>query len=197
MSLPRVLLVGDSIRIGYAPLVRTALANRAEVFEIPENGGDSRNVRSKLAEWLELADGPTLTVVHLNCGLHDIKRPFGSSECQQPLSAYRKNLKAILQELRERTSAQPIWASTTPVLEARHRARKGFDRLLADVQRYNAAAAEIMNSAGVPINDLYEVVLQAGVERCIGEDGVHMTPFGNRILAEAVAACLQGWIAGQ
>ena len=38
-NLPNVLLIGDSISIGYTLPVRVALMGEANVFRIPENGG--------------------------------------------------------------------------------------------------------------------------------------------------------------
>src|SRR5262249_25780297 len=69
-DLPRVLLIGDSIRLGYAPLVAKKLAGRAEVVSFPDNGGDTANLQTILDKWL--AEGKP-TVVHFNCGLHDLK----------------------------------------------------------------------------------------------------------------------------
>ena len=47
-----------------------------------------------------------------------------------------------------------------------HAQRKaGFDRLEADVQKYNVAAVSVMKQAGVPINDLHT----AGRERRQGK----------------------------
>ena len=40
-GLPRVVLVGDSIRLGYAPRVTARLAGKAVVVSPPANGGDS------------------------------------------------------------------------------------------------------------------------------------------------------------
>ena len=42
-ELPRVLLIGDSISIGYTVPVRNALAGKANVHRIPENGADTVN----------------------------------------------------------------------------------------------------------------------------------------------------------
>ena len=42
-ALPRVLLIGDSISIGYTVPVRKALAAQANVHRIPENGADTRS----------------------------------------------------------------------------------------------------------------------------------------------------------
>src|SRR5438552_4159509 len=69
-ELPRVLLLGDSIRLGYAPLVAKKLAGKAEVISPKENGGDTANTLKLLDQWL--ADGKPL-IVHFNCGLHDLK----------------------------------------------------------------------------------------------------------------------------
>ena len=38
-KLPRVLLIGDSISIGYTVAVRSLLKGKANVHRIPENGG--------------------------------------------------------------------------------------------------------------------------------------------------------------
>jgi hypothetical protein len=42
-ALPRVLLIRDSISIGYTVPVRKALAGKANVHRIPENGADTVN----------------------------------------------------------------------------------------------------------------------------------------------------------
>ena len=70
-ELPRVVLVGDSIRLGYAPRVAERLSGKAVVISSAENGGDSANVLAHLDESV-LRHKPD--VVHLNCGLHDLKR---------------------------------------------------------------------------------------------------------------------------
>lgn len=41
-GLPRVLLIGDSISIGYTEPVRMELAGKANVHRIPTNGSDRR-----------------------------------------------------------------------------------------------------------------------------------------------------------
>ena len=62
-ALPRVVLVGDSIRLGYAPRVAERLAGKAVVISPAENGGDSANVLAHLDEWV-LRQKPD--VIHLN-----------------------------------------------------------------------------------------------------------------------------------
>src|SRR5947207_3892248 len=51
-GLARVLLIGDSISIGYTVTVRKELAGKANVHRIPENGADTANALTKIHEWL-------------------------------------------------------------------------------------------------------------------------------------------------
>jgi lysophospholipase L1-like esterase/dienelactone hydrolase len=187
-DLPRVVLVGDSIRLGYAPLVARRLEGKAVVVSPPANGGDSANVLAHIDEWGIRAKP---AVVHFNCGLHDLKVDRTSKQHQVSLDRYEAHLKEIVARLRKETSAALVFANTTPILDDRH-ARRGaaFDRSEADVQRYNAAAAAVMKGAGVPVDDLHGLVQQDGPEKLLAEDGTHYTPAGYERLAEAVADCV-------
>ncbi len=95
-ELPKVLLLGDSIRLGYAPLVAKKLDGVAEVVSPKENGGDSANTLKLLDGWL--AAGKPV-VVHVNCGLHDLKFGKKTNAFQVPPDDYEKNLKAIVGKL--------------------------------------------------------------------------------------------------
>jgi lysophospholipase L1-like esterase len=180
--LPKVVLIGDSIRMGYAPLVAKGLDGKAIVVSPARNGEDSGNVLRNLDEWI-IKEQPD--VVHINAGLHDLKLKDGSY--QVPLVEYEKNLKSILARIRKETKAKIIFATTTPILDDLHAQRKAsFDRLEADVQKYNAVAVSLMKQAGVPINDLHKLVESRGREKLIGGDGTHYTPEGYAVLAAAV-----------
>jgi lysophospholipase L1-like esterase len=150
------------------------------------NGEDSENIKNNLANWLKKTDTARLSIVHWNCGLHDIKRPFGATENQVPIDRYRANLGEILDLLQHLTPARILWATTTPVIYARHHATKPFDRFEEDVRKYNAAARSVMEARGVPINDLNQVIIQANPADCILPDGVHMTAPAYQLLANAV-----------
>ncbi len=47
----QVVLNGDSIRMGYEPVVKAALRDIARVWGPTDNGGDSANVVAHLGEW--------------------------------------------------------------------------------------------------------------------------------------------------
>ncbi len=184
---PRVLIIGDSISIGYTPLVAKLLAGQASVDHNPGNAQDSANVLANLPEWLT---GNPADVIHLNCGLHDIKRARDSRVHQVPLEAYRANLGGIVEQL-QATTARLIWATSTPVIEARHNAVKDFDRHNADVEAYNAAADEVVRAAGIHVTDLHAALLAEGIEMMLSDDGVHMTEGGSSVLAGVVAAAIR------
>ena len=180
--MPKVVLVGDSIRMGYAPLVAKRLDGKAIVISAKPNGEDSGNVLKNLDEWVI---NETPDVVHINAGLHDLK--LKDTSYQVPLVDYEKNLKTILERIRKETKAKIIFATTTPILDSLHAQRKaGFDRFEADVRNYNIAAVSVMKQAGLPINDLHELVESRGKEKLMGGDGTHYTQEGYEMLAVAV-----------
>ena len=83
-----------------------------------------------------------------------------------------------------------IWATITPMLDARQSLEaQGFLIPAGADPLRNAAALEVAGDA--IINDLYQVILSNDPERCLGEDGIHMTSYGNEVLAEAVEAAIR------
>ena len=91
--LPKVVLVGDSIRLGYAPIVARKLEGMAIVSSPEPNGGDSANVLGNLDAWV-LREKPD--VVHFNAGLHDLKVARTSRRHQVALDEYEANLHEIV-----------------------------------------------------------------------------------------------------
>lgn len=187
-KLPKVVLLGDSIRLGYAPLVAKRLEGKAVVISTPANGGDSANVLKNLDEWV-IREKPAL--VHFNCGLHDLKLSKKTKQHQVEQGQYEANLKEIVARIRKETAAAIVFANTTPIIDERHAKRGGdFDRLEADVERYNAAALRLLREAGVPVHDLHWVVDKGDRNKLLGNDGTHYTREGYERLAEAVADCV-------
>src|SRR3954452_17621772 len=111
-SLPVVVLMADSIRMGYAPVVAETLKGVAEVVSAAENGGGSGNVLKNLDAW---AIAPKPAVIHFNAGLHDLKADKQTGSHQVELDAYRANLEKIVKRLESETSARLFFATTTPV----------------------------------------------------------------------------------
>jgi acyl-CoA thioesterase-1 len=184
-GLPRVLLIGDSISIGYTPAVREALAGIANVHRIPENGGSTRDGLKKLDAWLKTDGGSKWDVIHCNWGLHDLKHwKDGKLDLagtqMTPVELYQDNLRELIARLVE-TGAKVIFATTTPVPEG------SAGRMAGDELGYNQAARDIMVEAKVPINDLHATA-QAQLEKIQLPKNVHFTPEGSRMLGMQVAA---------
>ena len=176
-GLPRILLIGDSISIGYTLPVREQLKGVANVHRIPENGGPTTRGLAKLDEWLGTNQWD---VIHFNWGLHDLKLESNGRH-QVELDQYERNLERLLVRL-QRTGAALIWATTTPVPQG----VKGPQRDPADVPRYNEAARRVMDTAAVRINDLYAFT-QPRVARLQIPQNVHFTTAGSAELAHPVA----------
>ncbi len=178
-KLPRVLLLGDSISIGYTVAVRKLLEGTANLHRPAANCGPTSRGIEAIDGWL--GDG-RWDVIHLNWGLHDLKRIDGKH--QVPIEQYEKNLTALVERLK-RSSDRLIWCSTTPVPEG-----VSPPRTDADVQAYNAAAARVMQQHDIPTNDLYAFALPK-LKEIQREANVHFSPEGSAVLAQEVARQIQ------
>ncbi len=192
-DLPNVLLIGDSISIGYTLDVRRALAGKADVYRIPTNGRDTGFGVAHLEEWLDRRH-MKWDVIHFNWGLWDIcyrnpaAKVHGNRDkvhgtlCTSP-EQYAGNL-ARAAEMLKASGARLIWCTTTPVPEDEAGRFKG------DEVRYNAVAARIMHAYGIEINDLHTYCQGAAMMRDDLFDGpgnVHFTPAGYSLLGRRVA----------
>lgn len=176
-----LLLLGDSIRLSYQPLVAAKLSGRVNVVGPADNGRFALYTLMRLGTWLQECGTPD--VIHWNNGLWDLGQCPDRRPEQIPLEDYVGNLAVILQQLRA-TGAKVIWRTTTPV-----RADRGWrDRWLFqpdDVARYNAAATRLMQCEGVPCHDL-GAIIQKDLTSFLGEDGVHLSPAGQVACAASV-----------
>ena len=177
-ALPRVLLIGDSISIGYTLPVRAELAGKANVHRAPANCGPTSRGLEQINQWL--GDG-RWDVIHFNWGLHDLK--FVEGKRQVPLEQYEKNIRRLVARLKK-TGAKLIWCSTTPVPKGCHPPRTD-----EDVIAYNAVAKKIMDRDGIAIDDLYAFALPQ-LKEIQRPANVHFTPQGSKVLAGQVAKCI-------
>jgi len=187
-ELPRVLLIGDSISIGYTKPVQELLRTEARVERIRGNAQHTGTGLQKLDAWL--GDRPW-DVIHFNWGLWDLcyRNPESKTQGHRDkvhgkitytLPEYEKNLRELVRRLKA-TKAKLIWAATTPVPEGE------AGRIQGDAAKYNEAAARIMQDNDIPINDLHAHMLPRMKEFQTKPDNVHFTAEGSRFLAEKVA----------
>jgi acyl-CoA thioesterase-1 len=177
-KLPRVLLIGDSISIGYTLAAREALIGVGNVHRIPENGGPTTNGLAKLERWLGTNQW---AVIHFNWGLHDLK-VLTNGQHMTPSVEYERNLRALVKKL-QATDAKLIWASTTPIPDG----KLNPPRRPGDVAEFNRVAKTVMEENGVAIDDLYALALPRLSEWQLPTN-VHFKPEGSKRLGEAVAA---------
>lgn len=191
-DLPNVLILGDSISIGYTPGVAERLTGIANVRRPDANCGDTRLGLRMLERWL----GDTRwDVIHFNWGLHDLcyrhpeARVYGNRDkVNGTLSVtpeqYALNLEALVQRLKE-TGATLIWASTTVVPEGE------AGRFVGDDIKYNAIAEEIMKRHGIAMNDLHATSSSFPASLFVRPGDVHFTRAGSDKLAEQVAEAVR------
>ena len=183
-SLPQVLIIGDSISIGYFKPTQALLEGKAVVVHNPGNAAHTANGLKRLTEWL----GDTQwDVIHFNHGLHDLKYvdeqgkniAVEKGKQQIPIDDYDINLEALVVRLKA-TGAKLIFATTTPVPDG-----TGI-RVKGDAEKYNRTAEKVMNRHGIAINDLYSFALPR-LEEIQRPKNVHFTKPGSEKLAEQVA----------
>lgn len=190
-GLPRVLLIGDSISMGYTLPVREKLKGKANVHRPRANCGMTTSGLENLSAWLETGGaGKKWDLIHFNWGLHDLKylAPDGKTlvdpsdpagKQQVPPDQYRENLQTLVDQLKA-TGALLIWRNTTPVPQGSQ------GRAVEDAILYNGIAEAIMTTAGIPTHDLYTFALERQNELQL-EANVHFTDPGSEVLGEEVA----------
>ena len=184
---PRVLLIGDSISMGYTLPVRELLAGKATVHRPPENCSATATGLRQLDHWL---GSNHWDVIHFNFGLHDLKYLDDSGKYVAPaqghqvapLPVYEKNLRALVTRLKA-TGARLIWCSTTPVPAGT------LGRVEGSEAEYNRIAAQIMQETGVAVDDLHAFVVPRQTQIQLPKN-VHFTADGYRQLAAQVTASI-------
>jgi acyl-CoA thioesterase-1 len=190
-GLPRVLLIGDSISIGYTVPVREMLRGKANVHRPLTNCGPTTKGVAEIDQWL--GDGKW-DVIHFNWGLHDLKYmgPQGQnladpkaadSRQQVPIDEYEANLRKLVARMQQ-TGAKLIWRSTTPVPEG------AAGRVVGDAARYNAVAKKIVDEHGIAIDDQYSFALGRLKEIQLPAN-VHFSQDGSHELAKQAVAAIE------
>jgi lysophospholipase L1-like esterase len=176
-GLPRVLLIGDSISMGYTLPVRQLLEGKANVHRIPQNGGPTKNGLAKIDSWLGTSKWD---VIHFNHGIHDVKiMPDGKRQVEP--AEYEANLRAIVTKLKA-TGAKLIFATSTPIPPSPLVGNRNF----GSEKEYNAIATRVMNENGVIINDLHSYMLPR-FDELHNPNDLHYKPEGYDFLAKRVA----------
>jgi acyl-CoA thioesterase-1 len=185
-GLPNVLIIGDSISIGYTLPTRTLLKGKVNLHRIPTNGGPTIKGVSEIEKWLGTRKWD---LIHFNWGLHDLKYMGKDGTnlvpkekggiVQVPLVDYKKNLEKLVVRMRK-SATKLVWRNTTPIPPG------SKARYVGDSVKYNKAAARVMKKHGVPTLDLY-TPSKKNMKDWMREADVHYYAHGSQALADRVA----------
>ena len=184
----KIVLIGDSIRMGYDKYVKEALENTAEVFYPPENCRFAEYVLRYAYDWAKNGEwGSDVDLVHWNAGLWDVLELFGD-EPLTSLSYYGEAIARIDKRLRMLfPNAKIVFATSTNVNEKMGRAE--FFRRNATIEKYNAEALRVLKDTDTVINDLYS--LTASFPDSYRSDWVHFyTPEGTEVIGGRVLSII-------
>ena len=184
----KIVLIGDSIRMGYDKYVKDALDGTAEVYYPSENCKFAEYVLRYAHEWKRNGEwGDDVDLVHWNAGLWDALELFGD-EPLTSLSYYGEAIKRIDKRLRMLfPKAKVVFATSTNVNEKA--SSPDFTRHNATIEKYNAEALHALSDTNTVINDLYS--LTASVPDSYRSDWVHFyTPEGTELIGGKVLSVI-------
>lgn len=190
---PQVLIIGDSISIGYTPFVQEDLEEMAEVVHNPGNGQHTGNGLEKIEAWIGDSDWD---IIQFNWGLWDLCYRHPDSQVQgkrdklngtitYDIEAYEQNLEALVNIIKQKSDAQLIFVTTTYVPENEP------GRHASDPQKYNEVAKKIMQKHGVKVNDIYQKSIPIHEKYGKGKDDVHYSAKGYEKLSRRITKFLK------
>jgi hypothetical protein len=191
----RVLIVGDSISIGYFPLVKETFKNEAEIIHNPGNAQNTTVGLANIHQWI---GKEKWDVIQFNWGLWDLCRRSDTSSLygkrdklsgvpDNNIDDYAKKLEELVVLLKQ-TNAKLIFVTTTAVPEDEP------GRVAEDVERYNNIARSIMKKHQVFITELYEPSIDIHKHYGNGRSDVHYTKNGYEKLASHISAELKKYL---
>ena len=183
-ELKKVLLLGDSIRLGYQEYVKEILEDRAEVVGPGDNCRFANYTKYFILDWISSLGTPD--IVHWNNGLWDVSHAIPNTGTFTPLTHYIESIESILNVLQE-TRAKIIWAQTTPVLP--HNSK----RFNNDIDRFNNAAYSFMKGNKIEINDLNSLI-RSKIDKYMVDDGVHLNEEGYKACAAQIAESISKFL---
>ena len=139
-TLPRVLLIGDSITVGYHLFVKKLLAGKAHADQYASSRAiDAQAFNLELAHMLALYP---YRVIHFNNGLHGW-HVSGES--------YRLGLVAVIEQIKTtQPDARLILATSTPIIPPMPLAKSDQDKEIL-IQERNRIVADIAAAHHLPV----------------------------------------------
>ena len=183
-----ILLVGDSIRMGYDKSVKKSLENIANVYYPSENCRFAAYVLRQLNEYMNLVEGKNIDILHWNAGLWDSLHIYEEDEPQTPIDIYAYYIERICKRIKTlMPNAKVIFATSTLVLS--EKMDKNFKRSNDEIELYNKVAVEVVKKYGFEVNDL--CAISKALPEDAHSDPVHYyTEKGTKAFTNQVLKCL-------
>ncbi len=150
-----ILLIDDSIRMGYDKAVRKTLQGKANVYFSSDNSRFASYLLRYLYDYKALIKDGEADVVHWNAGLWDCLRLFKDGP-HVPIEIYAFYIERICKRIKLLfPNANVIFATSTKVQS--EKIAKEVKHFNQDIMEYNKVAVEIIKKYGFAVNDLYAV----------------------------------------
>ncbi|WP_339703317.1 SGNH/GDSL hydrolase family protein [Algoriphagus aquimarinus] len=190
---PRILIIGDSISIGYTPFVKDHFEGKALVKHNPSNAQHTGTGLKQISKWL---GNKEWDIVQFNWGLWDLcyrhpdaiaygMRDKVNGKVTYTVDEYAANLDLLVTSIKTKTDAKLIFVTTTYVPPEEE------GRFTDDVEKYNDAAKAVMKKHKVQVNDIYEESVKIHKDYGIGSNDVHYSPEGYQKLSESISSFLE------
>ncbi|MCG6185796.1 SGNH/GDSL hydrolase family protein [Maribellus maritimus] len=188
----KILIIGDSISIGYTPFVKEALADKALIVHNEGNGQHTGNGLEKLDSWI---NNEKWDVIQFNWGLWDLcyrsqdskeqgNRDKINGKITYSVEEYQQNLEQLVKELKM-TGAKLIFVTTSYVPE------NEAGRFPGDELKYNKMAKQIMKENGILVNDIWKATKKIHKKYGQAPNNVHYTPEGYKQIADKITSFLK------
>ena len=188
----KILIIGDSISIGYTPFVKEALKDKAFVQHNLGNAQHTGTGLLKLEEWIGDEDWD---IIQFNWGLWDLcyrhpdAKVYGNRDkingtVTFSLAEYETNIKKLVAKLKQ-TNATLIFVATSyvPVGEA--------GRIKGDEKKYNKVALKVMKENGILVTDIWKDSKKIHKKYEKADDDVHYTKEGYKLLADKILKTIE------
>ena len=180
-----LMVVGDSISLGYLKPLAAELTSNFNVYHPEENCRNSWYTLQNIDSWLNSSKSPD--VIIWNNGIWNVVREELSTQPGQireqygtTLEQYESDLRAIGMKLKA-TNARVIFLTTTAIDSAR--TENYFDT--QKINQLNDVAYRVMSELGIEVKDLHAESLTIQDELF---DGIHFSAAGNSKIAKFISS---------
>lgn len=177
----KVVILGDSISMGYRDIVKNQLQNDAEFWFSEDNCRFSSYTLRKLFDCKDQIKGADIIV--WNNGQWDICKLFDDDVPFTPIKQYVKTMSYIA-DLLLKMAKKVIFVTTTPV-----KSNNPYnDNNVID--RYNKAITKVLKKKGIIIHDLHAVINE-NIDKYICDDLLHLSEEGAKVSAISITKVIK------